>query len=82
MEGYKVALAVTANSQGRRMLQNDREHLELERLMNEIRKLVAERQKLLAEAKKLTRETSLYPLAVLGGVVTAVTAVAGVFFKF
>ncbi|MBK5373863.1 MULTISPECIES: hypothetical protein [unclassified Pseudomonas] len=50
--------------------------------MNEIRKLVAERQKLLAEAKKLTRETSLYPLAVLGGVVTAVTAVAGVFFKF
>ncbi|MFJ4247477.1 hypothetical protein [Pseudomonas sp. NPDC089741] len=64
------------------MLQINREHLELERLMNETRKLVAERQKLVAETKKLEREKSLYPLAVLGGVVTAVTAVAGVFFEF
>lgn len=63
------------------MLSNDRENLELDRLENESRKLVAERQKLLAEEKKLVRETSLYPLAVLAGVVTAVTAVAGVFFK-
>jgi hypothetical protein len=29
-----------ANSQGRRMLQNDRENLELERLENESRKLI------------------------------------------
>lgn len=63
------------------MLQDDREYMELQRLMNETRKLAAERQKLLAEAKKLERETNLYPLAVLGGVVTAITAVAGVFFK-
>ena len=61
------------------MLQDDRDNLELQRLMNETRKLAAERQKLLAEAKKLERETNLYPLAVLGGVVTAITAVAGVF---
>ncbi|WP_085698181.1 hypothetical protein [Pseudomonas sp. B26(2017)] len=64
------------------MLQNDRESLELDRLMNESRKLRAERQKHLAEVKKLNRETNLYPLAVLGAVVTAITAVAGVYFKF
>lgn len=80
--GHKVARAFSANSQGRRMLQDDRENLELQRLMNETRKLAAERQKLLAEAKKLERETNLYPLAVLGGVVTAITAVAGVFSSF
>lgn len=34
------------------MLQNDRENLELDKLMNEIRKLVAERKKLVAEEKK------------------------------
>ncbi|MCU0120924.1 hypothetical protein N8H74_21900 [Pseudomonas sp. B2M1-30] len=64
------------------MLKNDRENLELERLENESRKLVAEFKKLLAEEKKLNRERSLYPLAVLGGLVTAITAVAGFFFKF
>lgn len=63
------------------MLRTDRENLELDRLENESRKLVAERKKLLAEEKKLVREMSLYPLAVLAGVVTAVTAAAGVFFK-
>ncbi|MDX9678286.1 hypothetical protein [Pseudomonas zeae] len=63
------------------MLQDDRENLELQRLLNETRILVAERQKLLSEAKKLKRETSFYPLAVLAGVVTAITAVVGVFFK-
>jgi hypothetical protein len=72
----------TARSQGRRMLKNDLENLELDRLENESRKLVAERKKLLAEEKKLNRETNLYPLAVTAGVVTAITAVAGVFFKF
>jgi hypothetical protein len=64
------------------MLKNDRENLELDRLENESRKLVTERQKLLAEEKKLKREANLYPLAVMGGVLTAVTAVAGIFFKF
>jgi hypothetical protein len=33
------------------MLQNNREHLELERIMSEIRKLAAERKKLIAEEK-------------------------------
>ncbi len=64
------------------MLKNDRENLELERLENESRKLVAERQKLLAEEKKLRWEANLYPVAILGGVVTAFTAVAGFFFRF
>lgn len=64
------------------MLKNNLENLELDRLENESRKLVAERKKLLAEEKKLNRETDLYPLAVIAGVVTAITAVAGVFFKF
>ncbi|MCO7629842.1 hypothetical protein NJC08_25770 [Pseudomonas fluorescens] len=64
------------------MLKNNLENLELDRLENESRKLVAERKKLLAEEKKLNRETILYPLAVIAGVVTAITAVTGVFFKF
>jgi len=64
------------------MLKNDLANLELDRLENESRKLVAERKKLLAEEKKLKRETNLYPLAVIAGVVTAITAVAGVLFKF
>ena len=63
------------------MLRNNREHLELERLRNETRKLIAERKKLLAEEKKLSRETYLYPLAVSGALVTAITAVASVFFS-
>lgn len=56
------------------MFHNDRENLELDRLENESRKLVA-------EWKKLSRETKLYPIAVFGGVLTAITAVAGFFFK-
>jgi hypothetical protein len=80
--GHKAARPGTASSQGRRMLKNNLENLELDRLENESRKLVAERKKLLAEEKKLNRETNLYPLAVIAGVVTAITAVAGVFFKF
>jgi hypothetical protein len=43
---------------------------------------VAEWKKLQAEEKKLSRETKLCPIAVFGGVLTAITAVAGVFFKF
>jgi hypothetical protein len=42
---HKVARAVTTNSQGRQMLQNNREHLELERIMSEIRKLAAGEKK-------------------------------------
>ena len=49
------------------MLQNNREHLELEMLMSEIRKLAAERKKLMAEEKKLRWETYFYPLAVVTG---------------
>lgn len=64
------------------MLRNDRENLELDRLENESRKLVAEWKKLQAEEKKLLREAKLYPVAVFGAVLTAITAVAGVYFKF
>lgn len=71
-----------AISQGRPMFHNDRESLELDRLEHESRKLVAECKKLMAEEKKLKRETKLYPVAVMGGVLTAITAVAGLFFKF
>jgi hypothetical protein len=67
--------AVSANSQGRRMLQNDRENLELERLQNEIRKLVVERLKLMAEERKFKREKFWYPVAVGTGVLTAIAAV-------
>ncbi|WP_460143408.1 hypothetical protein [Pseudomonas sp. S3_B08] len=42
---------------------------------------MAEWKKLQAEEKKLSRETKLYPIAVFGGVLTAITAVAGFFFK-
>lgn len=63
------------------MFHNDRENLELDRLENESRKLVAEWKKLQAEEKKLSRETKLYPIAVFGEVLTAITAVAGFFFK-
>ncbi|MFZ3281128.1 hypothetical protein [Pseudomonas sp.] len=64
------------------MLQNNREHLELERLMSEILKLAAERKKLLAEEKKLTWETYFYPVAVVAGVLTATAAVVGLSVKF
>ncbi|MEB2651207.1 hypothetical protein SOP89_07460 [Pseudomonas siliginis] len=63
------------------MFHNDRENLELDRLENESRKLVAEWKKLQAEEKKSSRETKLYPIAVFGGVLTAITAVAGFLFK-
>ncbi|AMT89470.1 MULTISPECIES: hypothetical protein [Pseudomonas] len=63
------------------MFHNDRENLELDRLENESRELVAEWKKLQAEEKKLSGETKLYPIAVFGGVLTAITAVAGFFFK-
>jgi hypothetical protein len=74
---HKVAWAVTTNSQGRQMLQNNREHLELERIMSEIRKLAAERKKLIAEEKKLRWDTYFYPFAVVTGVLTATAAAVG-----
>ncbi|WP_460357589.1 MULTISPECIES: hypothetical protein [unclassified Pseudomonas] len=80
--GHKVAWAVTTNSQGRQMLQNNREHLELERIMSEIRKLAAERKKLIAEEKKLRWDTYFYPFAVVTGVLTATAAVVGLSLKF
>jgi hypothetical protein len=64
------------------MLQNNREHLELERLLSETRKLVAERKKRMAEEKKLRWETYFYPLAVVTGVLTATAAVVGLSLKF
>jgi uncharacterized protein YbaP (TraB family) len=75
--GSKAACSVTANSQGRQMLQNDRENLELERLQNESRMLIVERRKLMAEENKLKRERFWYPVAVGTGLLTAITAVFG-----
>lgn len=63
------------------MLQNDRENLELDKLMNEIRKLVAERKKLVAEEKKMKWETCFYPVAVIAGVLTATAALIGLSLK-
>ncbi|MFJ2493945.1 hypothetical protein ACIOV9_20690 [Pseudomonas iridis] len=80
--GHKVARAVSANSQGRRMLQDDRENLELEKLQNETRKLVVERLKLMAEEGKLKREKFWYPVAVGTGVLTAFAAVLSLLVKF
>lgn len=63
------------------MLQNDRENLELDKLMNEIRKLVAERKKLVAEEKKMKWETYFYPVAVAAGMLTATAALIGLSLK-
>lgn len=64
------------------MLQNDRENLELERLQKEVRKIAVETKKLLTEERKLRWETNLYPFAVMGGVLVAFVAVAGLALKF
>ena len=78
---HRAACAIAATSQGRRMLQNDRENLELDKLMNEIRKLVAERKKLVAEEKKMKWETYFYPVAVVAGMLTATAALIGLSLK-
>ncbi|MGR4975122.1 hypothetical protein ACIPQ1_19995 [Pseudomonas sp. LARHCG127] len=59
------------------MLQNDRDNLELDKLLIETRKLLAETRKLTAEETKLKSEAFWYPYAVGAGVATAIVAVAG-----
>jgi hypothetical protein len=59
------------------MLQNDRDNLELDKLLVETRKLLAETRKLTAEETKLKHEALWYPYAVGAAVVTAIVAVAG-----
>ncbi|MCQ6258447.1 hypothetical protein [Pseudomonas sp. Q11] len=59
------------------MLQNDRDNLELDKLMVETRKLLAETRKLTAEETKLKHEAFWYPYAVGAEVATAIVAVAG-----
>ena len=57
------------------MHQDDREHLELEKLQNEGRKLRAEAQKFVAEARKLRQEAFWYPIATGSAVVTTLVGV-------
>jgi len=59
------------------MLQDDRDHLELEKLLVETRKLLAETRKLMAEETKLKDEALWYPYAVGAAVMTAIAAVVG-----
>lgn len=63
------------------MLQNDRENLELDKLLVETRKLLAETRKLTAEEMKLKHEALWYPYAVGAGVTTAIVAVVGFWTK-
>ena len=60
------------------MHQDDREHLELEKLQNEGRKLRAEAQKFVAEARKLRQEAFWYPVATGSAVVTTIVGVMAV----
>jgi len=60
------------------MHQDDREHLELEKLQNEGRKLRAEAQKFVAEARKLRQEAFWYPIATGSAVVTTIVGVMAV----
>ncbi|WJD61143.1 hypothetical protein [Pseudomonas kurunegalensis] len=57
------------------MIQDDREHLELEKLQNEGRKLRAETQKFVAEARKLREEAFWYPIATGSAVVTTIVGI-------
>ncbi|QXI52179.1 hypothetical protein [Pseudomonas alvandae] len=59
------------------MLQDDRDNLELEKLLVEPRKLLAETRKLTAEETKLKHEALWYPYAVGAAVMTAIAAVVG-----
>jgi hypothetical protein len=59
------------------MLQDDRDNLELEKLLVETRKLLAETRKLTAEETKLKHEALWYPYAVGAAVMTAIAAVVG-----
>lgn len=63
------------------MLQNDRDNLELDKIQVEIRKLLIESRKLKAEETKLKQDAFWYPFAVGAGMVTAIVAAAGFWFK-
>jgi hypothetical protein len=63
------------------MHQNDRENLELDKLLVETRKLLAETRKLVVEETKLKHEALWYPYAVGAGVVTAIVATVGFWIK-
>ncbi|MBA4359732.1 MAG: hypothetical protein WBH22_12655 [Pseudomonas mandelii] len=63
------------------MLQNDRKNLELDKLQVEIRRFIAETRKFMAEESKLRQEAFWYPFAVGAGLVTAVVAAVGLWFK-
>ncbi|MSU94540.1 hypothetical protein EB795_11485 [Pseudomonas mandelii] len=63
------------------MLQNDRNNLELDKLQVEIRRFIAETRKFMAEESKLRQEAFWYPFAVGAGLVTAVVAAVGLWFK-
>lgn len=60
---------------------NDRDNLELDKLLVETRKLLAEARKLTAEETKLKHEAFWYPYAVGAGVVTAFVAIASVWIR-
>ncbi len=75
------AQAHTAKSQGRRMVVDDRESAEIEKLQTEAQKLGSERRKLLAEEAKLKRETFFYPLVAGAAALAALTTLFGFFLK-
>jgi hypothetical protein len=56
------------------MRREEREELELEKLVVETNKLTAEQYKLISERSKISRETRLYPVFVSATVVLAATA--------
>jgi len=58
---------------------DDRESIELEKLVSENRKLVTEARKLSAEERKLKTGAFFYPLLVGAAVLTAVAAVTRAF---
>ena len=70
-----------SQSERQRMLQDDRQYLELENLQIQSRKLVAETRKLLAEEKKLKREAFWYPYLVCAGLITAASAIINLLSK-
>jgi len=70
-----------AQLEGRPMLQNDRDNLELDKMQVEIQRFLAETRKLKAEENKLKKETLWYPLAVGAGMISVLSAAAGLWSK-
>jgi hypothetical protein len=58
------------------MRREEREELELEKLVVETNKLTTEQYKLISERAKISRETRLYPVFVSATVLLAATALA------